>query len=783
MELTVDQQRCDLAEGTRIALDYDADRLRSPAEARRGTALRLLLPRTAANDAVFRSGLPSFNREVRRAELREEGALLHSGAIRLLAASDEGYDVELRGGAARWAENAARNPLHALPLAYTGRLAPAEISAGWRTDGPVKFLPVLRDSYEPLNDPADLQPPLRLLTPDDCHPFVQVDAALRAIFADAGYTVESRFMEGAFFRSLHFSGAYASHDATAAEKRMGFRAVRLTAASAVADALGRVYATPYGAGSVVGNIVETAMPLAEDEDGVVRTETYNNGRGFGIEERKIVYRPATTVSVGFEYRLRYTTQHRILSRDRLAGFDTLNFGTGGSLPFRLPNRYADRRASLRAGSSYRALVFEGKADGQYRLLYTANGVASSFWTDFSGRSSLVTTPASGVFSAPALYVRSGTGWERWTGDWALYDGQVGETGETTVECTLHTPAEPVGPSMPKYFNTIFFSGAEEGMRFTLHKECSLRPLFSAAPAYGAELATADICRHDIRQIELIEAVQHLFNLRFFTDERAKRVFIEPDTSFWDESREADWSDRTDRSKPIVWTDAALEAHASRTYGYRGGDGASARLAEADGLPFGSWRAETESAACIAGDEKRTNPLFCPTVSASGGFQGAPSLLLPQVGDRDAVSDAGVNFTPRILRWCGLRTLPEGERWGDPAGGRDYPFAAFHFAGDADCEGFTLCFDDRDGVPGLHRFYDREETLLAQRRHVALSLRIEPHEFESLFVPSPAAPDLRSVFRIRTDEGTFRATLRRIEAYDPAAASVRCTFTLLPHDRP
>ncbi len=782
MELTVGNTVCDLAADTRIRLGYDSEQLRSPAAARNGTAVKLRLPRSAANDALFRSGFPSFNGTVHRAELTHDGSCLLAGTIRLLATSTEGFTVEIRGGAAQWAESAARNPLHAVPLDYSGLLTPSEISAGWRGDGPVKFLPVLRDSYEPQNAPSDLQPALRMLTPDDYHPFVQVDALLRAVFAAAGYTVESRFMEGAFFRSLYLSGAYATRDTAAAERRLGFRAVRLTTATATADALGRVYATPYGADNVVGNIVETATPLSEDEDGAIRTEPYDNGNCFGYEERRIVYRPASAVNVGFEYRLRYTTDHRILSRDRLRGFDSLNLGTG-NLPFRLPNRYTDRRGALRAHTAYRAIVFEGTPEGQYRLLYTADGAASSYWADFTGRSAVVTTPASGVFSAPALYVREGTAWRPWTGDWALYDGEIGETGRTTVELTLRTPAAAAGPSSPRYFNTVYFYGAEAGMRLTLHKECSVRTLFSAAPACGARLATADICRHDMRQIGLLEAVQQLFNLRFFTDEQTRKVCIEPDATFWYESRVADWSDRTDFSEPVVWQDAALEAHERRTYGYLAGDGASARLTDRDELPFGSWRTETGSAACIAGDEKRTNPLFSPTVNASGGYAGAPSALLPQVGDRDDLSGDGVNFPPRILRWCGLRPLPEGERWDDPSGGAEYPFAAFHFAGDATCKGFTLCFEDRDGQQGLRRFYEREETILAQRRHVTLTLRIEPHEFGSLFTPDTAAPDLRSVFRIGTDEGSVCATLRRIETYDPETCAARCTFTLLPHDRP
>lgn len=783
MKLTVDTLPCDLAGDTRLSLDYDAEILRSPGKAREGITVKLHLPHSAANDALFRTGYPSFNASVRRAELTHNGALLHYGTVRLLCTSTAGFTIEISGRAARWAEKAAFNSLKNIPLDYSGRLTPTEISAGWRGEKPVRFLPVLRDSYEPQNDPTDLQPALRLLTPDDYHPFLQADALLRAIFNDAGYTVQSRFMEGTFFRSLYLSGAYAARDTTAAEKRMGFRAVRLTTSTATADALGRVYATPYGAGNTVGNIVETATPLSVDEEGIVRTEPYNNGNCFGLDDRKIVYRPASTVSVAFEYRLRYTTEHRILNRSRLAGFDSLNLGPGGNLPFRLPNRYQDRRMSLRANMTYRVVVFGSTADRQYRLLYTRDGTASSHWADFTGRSALVTTPAAGAFATPVLYLREGGTWRTYPDDWALYDGHIGETGETTVELTLRTPAETVGPSSPKYFNTLFFYGAEAGMRFTLHRECILQPLFSAAPAYGAALTTADICRHDLRQIELIEAIMHLFNLRIFSDEQTGKVHIEPDADFWDESHEADWSDRTDLSQSIDWHDASLEAHESRTYGYRTGDGAAARLADEDELPFGSWRAETGGAACIRGDEKRTSPLFSPTVSAAGGYKGAPSALLPQVGDRDDASGGGVNFTPRIVCWRGLRPLPEGECWSDPSGGGEYPFAAFHFAGDTDCEGFTLCFEDRDGQQGLHRYYDREESILTQRRHVTLTLRLEPHEFESLFTFCIAAPDLRSVFRIGTDEGPVRATLRRIEHYDPMAASARCTFTLLPHDRP
>ena len=125
-----------------------------------------------------------------------------------------------------------------------------------------------------------------------------------------------------------------------------------------------------------------------------------------------------------------------------------------------------------------------------------------------------------------------------------------------------------------------------------------------------------------------------------------------------------------------------------------------------------------------------------------------------------------------------RACTAGERWGYPSGLAEYPLAAFHFTGDAATEGFTLCFEDRDGIRGLHHRYDRQAAQEATCQRITLSLRLAPHEFESLFTPGTGMPDLRSVFRLDTGGEEIRATLHAIESYDPQAASARCTFTRL-----
>ena len=193
--------------------------------------------------------------------------------------------------------------------------------------------------------------------------------------------------------------------------------------------------------------------------------------------------PTTEVSAGFEYYLKYTTDHVIQSRQRLKGFDSVYLGTGADMRFTLANRYEDRRGEIAPNHSYTAIVFDHAEGRQYRLNYTKNGTADTLWSEFAARTAQVVTPAAGSVANPVLQVRSGTRWEPYAGDWALYDGYIAERGETTVELRVRTAAERLSPSSPKYFNRIYFHGAEEGMSLTLHKECSLQPRFSSAPGY------------------------------------------------------------------------------------------------------------------------------------------------------------------------------------------------------------------------------------------------------------------------------------------------------------
>lgn len=780
MELIIDTQPCDLACDHLALPPVDTAAMRDLQAAREGRRLRLVLPATPRNDRLFGFGRDPetarrFNATTHTATLTAEGSTLMQGRLHLISASEEGYTVELREAGAGWATQAALRMFNTLGVPYAASLTPTTIHRSWREETPVRFFPIHRDEYPQQNSSLDLQPIERMLSTDDYHPFLHIATLVEQLFRESGYTLRSRFFAGEEFRSLYMSGAYASRDTTAIAARMGFLARRLTTVSAVADWAGRVYANPFTSVASVGNLVESASPQSVDEDGEQCFDLFAHSGCFAHDaEGAICFTPTTDISAGFEYYLRYTTEHRICSREQLTGFDALYLGAGNEWRFRLTNRYEDRRDNLSTGYQYRIIVFDHVAGSRYRLHYTYNGEEHVLWQEFNVRSTLVTTPSTGTVGSPSLEIYDGTSWVAYAGDWALYDGYIGETGETTVELRIQTAAEQLSTTQPKRFDTCYFSGAEEGQRLTLHKECSVRPRFVAAPGFGASLTFADVAQHRVRQIVLLEALAHLFNLRFYTDEQRRTVWVEPYDDFYG-GEEVDWREKVDLARPVTLTDLSPTLHEVRTWCYGEGDGAVGRFESAHETTLGSWIRPTESSAALQGDEVMRNPLFRPSVLSTGHYRNAPSAMMLQVGDRDAAEEEGAPFAPRIVCYRGEHPLSEGEHWGWPANEGCYPLAAFHFAGDESMEGWTLCFEDRDGHEGLHRFYDRNLRHEVEGGEVTLTLHLAPHEVEALRQMGDKGPNLCSTFRLRSPLGEFRGILTRLGSYDVARGTISCTF--------
>lgn len=647
MKLTIDQIPCDLDPSQRIALDYDAQDLADVRSGNEGHALRLRLPATRTNDRIFGFAAEPytgqrFNAAQHTAVLSDGEAKLLQGSVRLLSAAydsdPEGYLIEIRSGTSEWARQAAAEMFNTLGISFSGRLTPTMIRQTWTNNTPVKFFPVCRDEYTPELSSVELIPVERFLSVDDYHPFISAATVVQTLFSEAGYTLESDFLNGEFFRSLYLSGAYSSRDTNALRNRMDFLARRTTTAATTANSDGRVYANPYKSINSVGNFVETVNPNDQNDLGETLTDVFSNNHCFTVEDGEIVFRPMTSVTVAFEYHIRYITDHRILDRNRLKGIDSFYLGDGTEVQGALANRYADRRNSTKPAFQYRAIVFNHTEGNSYRLTCTVNGTAGHAIGEFDSRSALVTTPSGSTVTAPVLLCKA-AGSTTYTGDWALYDGYIGETGQTEVEMTVRTNPVTVTPTSPKTFSTIYFYGAEPGMKFSLSRQCTLRPDFTGAPGLNTPISFEDVARHRVRKWVVLDALRHLFNLRFYTDEETRTVYVEPADDFYRLGQTFDWSSRIDRSQPILLGDAAQDAERVRIYKYREADGAVTRLNATLEEPFGQWRLVNDSAAAIDRERSLANPFFSPTVSETECYADAPSALVLRVGDRDASDTA------------------------------------------------------------------------------------------------------------------------------------------------
>ena len=156
---------------------------------------------------------------------------------------------------------------------------------------------------------------------------------------------------------------------------------------------------------------------------------------------------------------------------------------------------------------------------------------------------------------------------------------------------------------------------------------------------------------------------------------------------------------------------------------------------------------------------------------------APEASLAQVGDRDRSGNAeeneNLNFPPKIVRYCGMTAL-DGHPWGWPSYDSQYPKIAFH-----DPQGeqpFTLCFEDRDGADGLHRYYDKTVELYNRGRRITLYLYLKPEDIEPLIVPNTLCHDFRALFRLTIAGETLLCRLEEICDYNPAGGqSTKCIF--------
>ncbi len=702
---------------------------------------------------------PGFSARGAWGRLEESGAALAEGRLSLDGCSlvdgvPDSCRFRLDFAGHPWAADMASRPLSALGVDWSAELTAETVRESWTAGGPVVFLPVERHSGALSAG--------RMLTAEDYHPFVRMADVLDRIFAESGFGLESEFLSSARFRSLLVSGRYPQRDAGAAKRRMDFRAARSADSSAAADASGTVRADPASHYSSVGAAFDTASAGADDApDGV-----FDIGGCFRLRAGVPTFTAAGRATVAFEYDLRWSGTCRILSRERLEGFDTVTLAPGDVRRLRIPNPWEDMRGDWRPGTEYRALVFAPRGTGMYRVVCGAAELAV-----FTGRSVLVSVPA-GVSGIMRLEWRAAesAAWAACTDDWALYYGFVAEESAREMRAVLRGAPATLGAGGEFRFDGLRFSGARQGDRLTLRRDSSVRPVFSPHPGEGAFLTFGQVFSHDASRLDFVRAAAHMFDLRFYTDRLRGRVLAEPAEEFYRSGPVADMTGRTVPGSAVRLEEPGAGLPRRVRLRYRPGAGLPGGV-----RPDGGWSADMPSGG-LPGELRSENPMLAAAVSVAGTVPGAPSARLVYVGgaEGDGPPD-DLNFEPVAVRLPGMAALPPGERWGWPSYGAEYPLAAFSWPGDGVRKPFTLSFGDSDGAEGLRTRYASTLRRAQRARRLRVRLRMEPEEFGALAAPSSAGADFRAPWRL--DAGGERGTYRLLEVgdYDPAGRTAQCVF--------
>lgn len=820
MKLFIDGAEADINASTSIKASLSIAQITDPEKSQTGYSKPFALPATPKNRQIFGhcsepNSAQTFNQSRHTARIEQDGCIIMSGDIYTIAYTENGsgsaeYSVAIIGPGKEWVRKAAATPLRSIGIDFNETITAAMIGQSWTWDKPVRFLPVQRDSFEIENNNSHLFPPVKILSFEDYHPFLHVKTMFQTILESAGYAIESDFMSEDMFNSLYMSGNYPRKNTDGDKSKMDFLAGRFADATAVANSTGKVYADPLSNLNTVGNIVDTANPR-EEKNSKVLENVFSKNNCFTKIGNRIAFVPTHSVVVGFEFKIQYKADYYMADRHELKTFNKLYLGASQIRDYKVVNSNSDKKDEFTTSRTYMAIVFEHQTGDSYQFRYDelANeqvdpqnpmpgDVTERILTTFNSRTQTITATGSKPVANPQIWIKTqgSSAYQLCTKDWALYDGYVTERGEVEVEMTVRSSPERVLPSQPKYFDQIYFGGAEPGMKFTLGKSTSLRPLFAGYPCEGSTVKFEDVAAHEVSCLDFVNAVRHMFNLSFFTDSLEKKVRIEPRRDFYRSGPIVDWSSRIDLAKPIRITDPGNELPQIYTLRYQTGDGTVTRWNRQNNERFGSHSWDINNRFAKEGEKVFLNPLFTASMSASGNFPDAPAAILTQAGDRDSdiMKDVEeLNFPAKIVSYLGMVQLPGSQKWGWPAYQDKYPLLVFHHdANDSSGawvtstanpdhlgtdiqNGFSLCFEDRDSLQGLHRFYDRTLEMSDNSKRLEVYICLRPEEIEPFVCPNSMGRDFRALYRLVINGENAIYRLEQVADYDPNETSTKCIF--------
>ncbi len=774
IKLYIDNQQADINPLTSLSVSLSIASLTSTSWGRANYSKSITIPATPLNrrlmgDCEQPLTAQMFNHRRHTARVEVRGCVIIEGTVFLTASrlgADGYYRFNIIGNAREWVVG-AEALISTLFEDWSTTLSAESIAKSLTAqDAAVRFLPVDRGTGRG----EELF--IGRVLPENYHPFLHLATLVEAIFAKAGYAVESEFIGSDFFRSLYMSGRWSTREHSAWGEEMAFVAERtVDSPEAEANHFGRVYADPLANYSTVGNLVDV----------------FEEGSGcFALDDTgRVVFTPTREVAVAFDYHLRWVSDYRIKNRNELQALTELRPTYSDSYKVEVKNNFPDRReGTLSPSFQYTFIVFDLVEGATYKLL--ADEVDSTTG-EVTTHTLLTTTERSARFShrRPALLrnARVEMHHEGFIGspasDWAIYDGFVSEVGYRQFEATFRSMPERCSPEEPKYFDLFYFGGGVEGQKMHLLSGCSVRPVLYPHPMVGDELRWGDVANIPTSGLELLGALKELFDLQIYTDPLSRKVCIEPRREYCDRGVVIDLSERIDTLQPIVVEELGGDHPQRLTLRYRSGDGVVEELRESEGEPYGEWSATIDNVFASEGARVVENAIFTPSISTKGVITSAPSASLIRVDgatEQEGDTVANLNFLPKIVAYRGMHSLPKGEKWNYPEEGAEkYPLLTFYDDGTISGKPLSLLFEDRDGVVGLHKWWDDRVDALNHSRRITLYVVLNPEEVEQVVVPNSTKRDFRAHYLLDIEGEKVLCRMEEIVDYNPTAPSTKVVF--------
>lgn len=809
MKVYIDNSLVEVSQQTDFKLSYDLDAMIELNGDYDSEYLRFELPMSAQNisvmgDAEQPLSTTMFNQTDHTAYVEHNGAKVVWGRAFLAESqiNDDGsgyYTVAIRPFVKDWEVRADETLIHQADVDYELTLGAGTIAQSWQDDQLVRFLPVKNEEQAITQGGTVI---VNVMSTTDYFPFIHALSFFNNVASQEGYTIESSFLESEYFDSLYFSGRYPTKNCDSYIEKMDFLAGRVSDVSTTADSSGVVYADPYRSSNTIGNIVDVVDPNYE-EDGVTSPDVFSNGGCFNVSNAAVTFTPTSELNLSFEYDLAYITDYSIVDRSELQCMNKVSLHDGSQVEFVVGNPFYDYRSedAIVGDSEYSVIVFDYTYSATYMLTGdNSSGSEGLVLLTFAARSAELKPYTGTAYTNLKLWYRTGGDFQLYDGDWAINDGACAEQGSVNITVTVRSTPTLYPAGEPIYFRNIEFSGAEQGAEFVLSKNVTLRPLFLTQPAEGSLVEWSDISAHEYYQMDIIGAFAQMYDLRFYTDTFAKKIYIEPYNKLVDTSNVVDLTNKLDKNYPTTVAEMGHDVANLLIMEYSSGDGAVASWNVANNDDFGSWSGVIENVFAEDRSQGESDVIFTPSVNEDGIIRYASGANILQVGSRGYYGtqqdyDEDLNFPIKVVRYLGMKELDSGQIWGWPSYGTSYPFVAFHYQGeqsysgegvnpdsvesagqDAYDHGFTLCFEDRDNLAGLHQYHDHRIDVYNQSKQITQYIFLEPEEIERIVLPNSLKHDWRALYKIKVMGEEILCRLKSIEDYDPTSrSSTKCVF--------